>query len=259
MALFSSDLFKWPPKVGPSSSVIRDPKEWQDDSILIPHECFRWYHTQIRIMLPKLRMGEAWRIKLFKEWITVYYMDSVHHHHDTEENIYNPAITNKGGKLGPRIVSDHKKILDNIHKIQSYLEQLQSKPDIISECCSFIETFLDEVEDHLAEEEQAYPAALRSCGMTQAEDAQVVDQIIQSLGLSGNKVMLPPILYVMCMWKGEAQMQEFGKAIPPPIRLLSNQCWFSDFYHNNLCVIEALKGDNQFTPRSPECSLCSIM
>ena len=44
--------------------------------------------------------------------------------------------------------------------------------------------------EHLAEEEQFVPSLLRE-NFTQSEEKEMTNQIIQSLGLSGNKMALP--------------------------------------------------------------------
>ena len=49
--------------------------------------------------------------------------------------------------------------------------------------------------DHLAEEEKFIPGALRE-HFTEEEEGEIVQKIIQSLGLSGNKLALPWILEV---------------------------------------------------------------
>ena len=47
--------------------------------------------------------------------------------------------------------------------------------------------------EHLAEEEQIVPTILRE-NFTQNEEKKIVEKIIQSLGLSGNKMALPWII-----------------------------------------------------------------
>jgi len=255
---FTSDLFKWPSKVGPSSAVIKNPKDWQDEGILVPHEAFRWYHKCIREILPKMKHGDAWRLELFQHWFKTYYLEALHHHHDSEENIYNPAIKERGGRLPPNIVTDHKTIMDDIEKILAYLDKIHHDKSVIPEFCTFTEKFTHDVDGHLADEERNYPRALRETGMTHEEEQQIIAKLLQSAGLGGNKVLLPPIVYAMCMWKGEPGMQEFASQIPPPIRLLAQNCWIPEFYHQNLCVIEALKGDEPFHPETPQCGLCVL-
>lgn len=258
MVVFTSDLFKWPEKKGTSSTVILEPKDWQDEGILVPHEPFRWYHQNILEIVKSMQIGQGWKIKLFKTWFSKYYMEAIHHHHEAEEEIYNPGITAKGGVLPPSITTDHKTIMADIATIQSYLVKLESNEQLIPEFVSFMEKFIINIEAHFADEENKYPEVLRACGMTQAEEKKIVDTILQGLGLEGNKVFLPPVLYVMCIWKGEAGMQEFAKAVPPPIQMLCQNCWLPDFYHQNLRVIEALKGDVAYEATSPSCGLCVL-
>merc|ERR1712232_730566 len=112
---------------------------------------------------------------------------------------------------------------------------------------AFFQSLVYFVELHLAEEETSYPEVLRAA-MTEKEDAELVGQIIQGLGLEGNKKFLPPVVYAMCMWKGEEKAMEWVANLPPPIQVLLKRCWVNDFYENQLRVLEALKGDEEFMP-----------
>jgi hypothetical protein len=258
MPLTSPD-FAWPAKGKPYSRVITEIKDWADRGILVPHEMFRWYHGHIKEILGKLDGTEEWRTALFCSWVETYYLDMVHHHHEAEENIYNPGIIAKGGQLPDKIKTDHAELLASVDKIKEYLVKMKSgDKSAIPELKSFFIKVIDSMENHLAEEEQIYPSACRGC-MTQEEETAIVTKIVQGLGLDGNKKMLPPILYVMCIWDGEEQMQKWFEAgPPPPIRMMTQKCWLSDFYDNNLSVIEGLKGSVEFTPKTPQCGLCVV-
>merc|ERR1712023_386951 len=106
-------------------------------------------------------------------------------------------------------------------------------------------------------EEEAYPAALKE-SMTEEEEMVLVNQIVQSLGMDGNRQALPVILYCMCMWDGEDNAMEwFSKGVPLPIRMLNNNSWIPDFYKNQLCVLEALHGSEE-PVEEPQCG-CSLM
>lgn len=259
MAGFSHSGFPWPPKDAPSSRVIKNPAQWQDAGILVPHECFRWYDKHILQILDKLNHEDQWRTALFAKWVQRYYLDAIHHHHGSEEKIYNPGIEKAGGQLPAKITSDHSELLRYINDITTSCKTLEQGPnkEVLEKMKSTFKEFIHKMEDHLAEEEDVYPRVLRECGMKEHEEGQMVETIIQSLGLDGNKVMLPPILYVMCIWRGEDEMQKFGMNIPGPIRALTQNCWLDDFKKNNLDVISGLLGPDFFTPETPSCG-CSI-
>merc|ERR1711964_289427 len=81
--------------------------------------------------------------------------------------------------------------------------------------------FVEDMEEHLSEEEEVIPRLLREGGFTQEEEGAVVAQIIQSLGLDGNKKALPPMLHALARWAGAAKAETFVSAnLPPPIQFL---------------------------------------
>lgn len=256
-------LDAWPEYTGPSSRIIKSPQDWCDRGILIPHECFRWLHSAMRCALANfdpLEPGQDWKTPLFFNWLERYYIPALHHHHDAEENIYNPAIVAKGGKLPEKITTDHKDIIEGLEQVAGFRTKLMAGSEVaLSEFKAHLSSLIDDIEDHLAEEEEAYPAALRSSGMTEAEERAVVDKIIQSLGLDGNKIFLPSIVYAMHMWAGKEAVDQFVNALPPPIRLAFNRCWLPDFRANNLAVLRALQGNEPFVPKQPSCEVCTLM
>merc|ERR1712232_481175 len=116
----------------------------------------------------------------------------------------------------------------------------------------FFWSLVEFMEQHLAKEEADYVWELRAV-MTDG-------QIIQGLGLEGNKKFLPAIVYAMCMWKGEEKTMEWlATNVPPPIQMLFKKCWIHDFYENQLRVLEALTKDEEFTPATPSCDVCTLM
>merc|ERR1712151_747172 len=123
-------------------------------------------------------------------WLERYYILAVRHHHDSEERIYNPAIIGKGGLLPAKITSDHKDIITRLNSCSKFRSRIENGEEIaVVKFKNHLTQLIDMIEDHLAEEESAYPEALRSCGMTEADEELVVEKIIQDLGLDGNKVL----------------------------------------------------------------------
>lgn len=259
-----ADTFTWPAKraSGPLSPNIENPQCWQDEGILVPHEMFRWYFAEIREMLKAMDGTQAWKAKLFAPWLEVYVLDAIHHHHNAEETLYNPMITNKGGKIEDSIETDHTSLMDGIEKTRALTSRMKmNDKQALAEFKVFFEKWMQECERHFDTEEIQYPSQLKATNITQEEEAAVVSQIIQSLGLEGNKTMLPAMCWAMCLWNGEEKMQAwFDSGPPPPIRLMANKCWASDFYVNNLRVIEAIKDTmdvNEYVPASPQCG-CTV-
>lgn len=253
---------KWPAFTGPTSRIIKDPKDWCDGGILIPHETIRWWDKQILEALevydPIGKPDTAWKTDVLFNFLEQYYVACIHHHHDAEEKIYNPGIEAKGGKITDKIKTDHEVLIKMLDAIPSYRAKVESAAGV-AEFKQHMKTMLTTMEDHLAEEEQDYPRVLRA-HLTEADEKALVEQIIQGLGLDGNKKFLPPLMYAMCMWKGEKEAFEWLEANPPPpIRMMFHQCWLSDFNENQLKPLMALKKDEFFSPEAPTCNLCTIM
>mmetsp|Transcript_40091 Transcript_40091/g.74338 ORF Transcript_40091/g.74338 Transcript_40091/m.74338 type:complete len:85 (+) Transcript_40091:1666-1920(+) len=82
-------------------------------------------------------------------------------------------------------------------------------------------------------------------------------KIIKSLGLDGNKVLLPTVIYAMYMWAGKEKTEAAVKSLPFPIRMAFTRSWIHDFQANNLGVIIALQGKDTFLPRTPGCGIFS--
>jgi hypothetical protein len=221
-------------------------------------------HCCIRQILTKFdpfEPGQDWKVPVFFNWLERYYILVIHRHYDAETQIYNPAIVQRGGQLPTKITSDHNKdIIEGLDAISKFRFRIEAcDQSALSPFKGHLLNLLDDIEDNLAEEETIYPQALRSSSMTEAEEGDVVHQIIQSLGLEGNKVMLPPIVYAMHIWAGAEKTEAFVNALPAPIRFAFRQCWLADFQANNLAVIAALQGTEPFSATAPACALCTVM
>mmetsp|Transcript_21280 Transcript_21280/g.38842 ORF Transcript_21280/g.38842 Transcript_21280/m.38842 type:complete len:258 (-) Transcript_21280:147-920(-) len=255
------DTIEWPQYSGPRSPVIKNPAEWQDKGILVPHEAVRLLHAWIREILPNynpLDGDQSWKTPLFFNWLSTYYVAYVHHHHHAEEEIYNPGIVEKGAKLPTKISSDHRDLLSRLDKIESFEQAIANGDKVaLQGFKDHMTKLMDTMDEHMNEEEQIYPQALRACGITQEEEGEIVQKIVQGIGLSGNKTALPGIVYAMHMWAGAQEVEKFMERVPPPIRFLYRHFWIHDFRDNNLAVAMALKGNVPYEPATPACE-CSV-
>lgn len=270
MAAVSNAPFAWPQFKGPTSKVLKEkPSEWQDAGILVPHETIRWWDSEmmeaVNAFDPIAYPHTAWKTKVLFNYLENYYVPCIHHHHDAEEKVYNPAILDKVLQKGkqdpfPKIKTDHAQLLQLLGMIPGFRKEIEAgKKEAVAEFKKHMAGLVKFMEEHLGEEEIMYPKALRDSEMTEQEEIAVVQKIIEGLGLDGNKRFLPAILYAMCMWQGEAEMQKWaGQALPPPIRLLLNKCWLEDFYQNQLRPLQALKRDEHFEQELPSCG-CAVM
>ena len=93
--------------------------------------------------------------------------------------------------------------------------------------------------EHLAEEEQIVPTILRE-NFTQNEEKEIVGKIIQSLGLSGNKMALPWIIDSMKLWCSKDKIDDLYNSLPIFIKLLYNCNWIYDYKRNNKGLLQAI-------------------
>ena len=267
--------FEWPQVADPqpTSRVVSSPKDWREESLLVPHEALRWWGREVSKVLdefdPVSRSTCVWKTKIFFDFLESYYIPCVHHHHDSEEKIYNVHIVRKCEAQGiPNpfdfIKKEHQELLSKLEKIMGYRTAFEKQDSQASKALvEFKQEFKDLLrfmDDHLAEEERSYPKILLDCGFTEEDEKQAVGEILQSLGLDGNKRLLPAILYAMCIWKGKEKMQQwYAESVPPPIKMLCDNCWIDDFYQNQIRVLEALQQEEEFQLQAPSCNICSLM
>ncbi|CAE7801085.1 kif3 [Symbiodinium sp. CCMP2456] len=249
--------------------VVSEAKDWKDEAILVPHECIRWWNSNLLEILadfePVKRPTSAWKTKVLMDFLENYYLPCVHHHHRSEEEIYNPGILEKCKSMGvadpfPKVKKDHETLVALLDKVVTFRKPIESgDAKAVEEFKAAMKEMIKFMEEHLAEEEQDYPKIFADCQLTQEEEGVLLNKILEGLGLDGSKRFLPPIMYAMVLWRGKDKMMEWEAKLPGPIRMLNSNCWLNDFHENQLRVLEALKKEEAFEPHAPSCNLCSVM
>ena len=233
-----------------------DLTEWTNCSLLIPHEPIRsGLNTLIEITDSRQRYYQSqdiygndcrWgkQIKMVFQWYNDILYRYVLHHHDAEEAIYFPWLQERTEKLPEKLTKDHLKLVEIMEDIRR-LEQTFFDPSRtgLLRKDKFIVNLRElhraslvlrySMMEHLNEEELIVPGLLRKHGVTEKEHQVVVDRIISSLGLKGNKIGLPWIIDCMMQWGGPEQVKEFRSGIPWPIRFLNKNLWNSHYIKNN--------------------------
>ena len=77
--------------LGPTSKAIPVVHDWQDGSILVPHEA-------IRVMtgpMKRFKLESLPKIEAFSKWYSEIFFPFVTTHHDMEEKHYNPWISDR--------------------------------------------------------------------------------------------------------------------------------------------------------------------
>lgn len=236
-----------------TSRVLPRPEGWQEEGILFPHEGIRFLmeelHWAVQVMDPK----PAWKWENLSTWYQDYFYDVVHHHHDTEELIYLPWMQTRVA-IPAKISTDHPELMRVMDELRDMLRSGVLKPvgeraELLAQVRERVEAFVEDMRDHLAEEEEAIPKLLREAGFTQEDEGVVVGQIIQSLGLDGNKKSLPLMLHGLKRWAGEEKVEAFVAGnLPLPIRFLYRQFWMADFQQRHLGLVASLPEHIEVNP-----------
>jgi len=239
------------------SKVITAPKDWCDEGLLIPHEAVRQDLFDADEALQSLKNDEtaAWKLANFYTWYREYHYPNIHHHHDAEEHIYFPWMRSRC-VLPEKLAKDHEFLVAQMDEIDGLYtaDELDAAATgaLIANLQRAWVAYKDFMVEHLAEEEEVVPALLRE-NFTVEEEAAVVDKIIQSLGLAGNKTFLPNIVDAMARWGGERKVAEFRQNIPPPILFLLDYFWTPDFVNRQKKLLQSLKADEDPFERQPTC------
>jgi hypothetical protein len=215
-----------------TSIIITNPKDWADESILLPHELIRNAILKMESVLSTENFGENlnWKIEYFHKWYDNYFYNFVHHHHQIEEEIYFPFLKTKA-IIPDKVVNDHTSLIKQLDEIKEIYD--------INILREKVQELKNNMFEHLAEEEQIVPTILRE-NFTQNEEKEIVGKIIQSLGLSGNKMALPWIIDSMKLWCSKDKIDDLYNSLPLFIKLFYNCNWIYDYKRNNKGLLQAI-------------------
>ncbi|CAE8606224.1 unnamed protein product [Polarella glacialis] len=131
------------------------------------------------------------------------------------------------------------------------------RAELLAKLRERVAAFVEDMHQHLAEEEEVIPKLLGEGGFTQEKEGAAVGQIIESLGLDGNKKSLPVMLHGLKLWAGEERAEAFvAEHLPLPIRLLYRTFWSADFQHRHLGLVASLPEEVDVNPFVSQGLLC---
>lgn len=229
----------------PTSRVHKNPQGWQEEGILFPHEGLRFLMQEFSDAVNAMDPVPTWKWENLSTWYQDYFYTVVHHHHDAEEKIYLPWIQERVS-VPAKIAADHPGLMQEMDDLSDMLKNGAAVPageraKHLADIQEVVKAFIEDMQQHLAEEEEAFPRLLREGGFTQEEEGPVVAQIIQSLGLDGNKKALPPMLHAYACWAGAEKAEAFVSAnLPLPIQFLYNTFWVHDFQQRHMGLLASL-------------------
>ena len=181
----------------PQSTAIPCPKTWADRAFLVPHEAIRMLSQQL---VDAVSGGgfdpvqRPWQGPMLRDWYREFYYSVVHHHHDVEERLYLPFMEQQLAAVGvevPQLTrTSHVtllRLMDAFRSATEALAQGQATPSAVQHVQDLARRLRDDMIAHLNEEEELYPPMLEAY-ITEEQDKGITQEIIQDLGLLGNKV-----------------------------------------------------------------------
>lgn len=218
------------------------PKDWADAGFLIPHEALRFSMNKMLASAEALKddyeKKESWKVLYFAEWYVEDFASMVHDHHSNEEDIYFPWVATKA-ELPEKVLSkQHEDLVKMLEEMKSICISVKKKKGIkcadeIQKLKEKIPLFIDDMNEHLKEEEEGIPELLRA-NFTHEEEQVVVGKIIKAEGLGGTRRFLPTLLEVMDKWAKPSFKEIFLASIPPPIQKLLYDYYIPD-YNDYVC------------------------
>ena len=250
--------------VGPTSKVVTSYEKgdinakWDKVAMLIPHEGFRFYSQLMNdaILNDKFNPtvdGNEWKMEYFTDFWLNWYWNSLHHHHNVEEQIMLPYLEKKV-TIPPKLAGDHKDLIavgskiDGICKL--YNTNKTCTDNVVDELKKLVQQFIDILDEHLKEEEIVVPQLINEGNITSKEfDDNVIVPIIKRSAFSKD---LPIIVYVMYSWMGD-DTEIFLNNIPAPIRILLQKRWLPRWIDNCLSLMFHIIIDQQREPQATSC------
>ena len=235
-----------------------DLKDWRSTTMLVTHEPIRsGMNTLMEITNKKYYTTTDCKVlekkmKLLFKWYNDIFYKFVIHHHNVEEKIYYPWILSKTEALPEKLSKDLatlNKMLDEIKNSRSSFYATgddKNKLDAdnfkknLQELHVLSEKLYKNMSQHLDEEERIVPVLLIQYDIKQAEESAVVDEIIEGLGLSANKVMLPWITDCMLRWGGAQRVKEFMSHVPLRMRCRKWLSWDWHYVKDNKNIIDSI-------------------
>ncbi|KAJ8600507.1 hypothetical protein CTAYLR_010066 [Chrysophaeum taylorii] len=236
------DRVVFPEFSGPTSRVVRRPKDWAEELMLLPHEALRFWDELLLAAIERYA-GEAWQTTLLFDFLENYWRPTVHKHMSVEDTILHPRLVKKlGGDVEGLsfLAGAHRVLLAGVDRISDFRPACERhEPRSIHAFKDHMFGIISDLADHYAEEEKIYPGALRAA-MSRRDHDRFLDDVVQAYGLDGSKRFLPCVVFAMHRWKGQKGVDDFIATLQPPIVFLLNYFWLPDFWQNQYRPLTAL-------------------
>lgn len=239
-----------------TSKAIPCAKKWSDQALLIPHEAIRQLNTELQATVESSAFDPVrnpWQGRLFLKWYTTFYHQVLQRHRQMKEEVYFPWMRSKLGEMPQATEYSDYDVQSALKLTEQAAKQLMEENDtdnankLRAAAISMVRT----VNRHLEEEERLYPPLLQK-HFTAAEEDATIREIVEGLGLYGNKVFLPVVVQRMEEWGGPAAVGRFKANLPPPMRVLLEHVWMRHMQVHNWLTIRTLRGAAMNSANSAE-------
>jgi len=216
----------------PQSRIITKPKDWADETLLVPHEGLTWLLKEYRQAIGKLDRPDtpAWKCKNIQLFVQNFLLPMVVHHHHCEENIFFPFLRHRV-KLPESMTTEHHDLVVLLGEMAKIDYAQMSPQDYAKKSIAITDKLFKLWTQHVENEETYIPGYLRE-NFTCTEGAVVEKIIGATLGPHGMAMMVPLIVYGMRnIWGGDKKANEFVHGnMPLPMRALYIHSWRPAFF-----------------------------
>eukprot|EP00403_Amphidinium_massartii_P019137 CAMPEP_0178408172 /NCGR_PEP_ID=MMETSP0689_2-20121128/19803_1 /TAXON_ID=160604 /ORGANISM="Amphidinium massartii, Strain CS-259" /LENGTH=270 /DNA_ID=CAMNT_0020029261 /DNA_START=120 /DNA_END=932 /DNA_ORIENTATION=- len=253
---------------------------WALRGFMVPHSCVRFATLKFLAAVDGLAdsqklaatTGEqsgdqAACFNALRDWYNKYYLSYVHEHHDIEEKVYFPWISEQVQAKGlppisEKVAAQHVDLVKALELLQKLLTELAAsaapqsptsskKAELLMQLKKEAHAFAGDLFEHLDEEEQNICPLMRK-GLAEETVQAKETEIVQSLGLGMAKMALPWIYESLLFFDPTPEKRvaaTFYEHLPPPLRFFMWASWTGEHERSNTGVIEALANGN--VPAAP--------
>jgi len=126
------------------------------------------------------------------------------------------------------------------------LEKIPMEKSFTEELTRDFDVFFPDLEDHLSEEERMVPKLLEEGKFTREEHDAIIQQLIRELGVTGNSLGLPLMLYAMHSWAGTEDLENYMMPnLPGPVKYLYKNSWLPKWRVCVLANFEAVQSNDR--------------
>lgn len=216
-------------------------QDWADASVLLSGEVFRFYNGMLLTIADNFPLPDEdsfqWKVDHFFSWYNKYYLPVFKQFHKSKVEILLPW-------LGEKVNVPIEPVLPPVmERLAGYEDKLENGVSVaqVDTFRGLIRELAVEVNGVLAEEERIIPGLLRQSAYNKEDMDEILKQISDARGLSGNMVLLPAIMFAAAAWAGN-QIDEIlsQEQWPSEMQTMLDEFWAPQWELESLRVLYAI-------------------